>query len=225
MRNHHLTESLLYRIPLKDTMRMILNFYWDAPKKVLDVTAGERKIWGRDWYNHETLDGKPARWQVDFNDLSLDAKAEYHYDCRWMTGIPDDSYDIIVFDPPFTNPKNDSCNPDHNGLYFRNKFKPGFTSRLFYMRNFIEPQILFQYTKNEFRRIAREGLVIKISDRHEDRRLVPQHVHAIQEYGSMFDLVDIIHYRGNRPVMGAKLPFVANTISYYLIFKKNRFRR
>jgi hypothetical protein len=219
MRFHQkLHENLMLRVPLKDTMRMILNTYWDPPKTVLDVTAGERKIWGNEgWYNNKTLDGAPARWTVLFNDKSTDSKADYHFDFREMN-LPDDFVDIIVVDVPFTPEHNltDIAHPD----WIKNE-------RNFYAHGFIEPKTLFAQSKNEFNRLAREGLIVKIQDRHDDSLMIPQHVHAIQEYSLKFQLVDIVHYRGNRPVTGryTKLPFSNTTVSYYLIFKKNRFRR
>lgn len=211
MRNAKLTENLLYRIPLEDTMRIILPFYWKAPKSVLDVTTGGKKSWQNHFINQVGLDGK-INWAVTFSDISEDARPDMVADCRHLP-VPDDSFDIIYYDPPFTKPENDSMK---NGLNANGK--PG---RTFYMRNFIPLDRMFNETVEEFNRVAREGLVIKIGDRHEDRVYIAQHVDAINIYSKRFKLVDILHYRGNRPMQGTFHPFASNTVSYYLIFKKN----
>jgi hypothetical protein len=215
VRNFALSENLMYRIPLESTMRMILNFYWKPPKTILDVTAGERKIWDAS-INQIGIDGFAA-WKVDFSDKSKDAKADIIADCRNLP-VRDFSYDIIVFDPPFTEVSNGSV--EGFGLREGGDFK----GRAFYMREFEDIKELCEAAAPEFNRIAREGLVVKMGDRHDERRLIAQHIDAYLAFSKYFECIDIVHYRGNRPVQGARLPFTANTVTYYLVFKKNVYR-
>lgn len=69
--------NLIYMVPLHKVLSMIIPFYWDADKDILDTTAGKRISWETFPYNHHGFDGK-IPWRVEFNDLEESVDAEYH---------------------------------------------------------------------------------------------------------------------------------------------------
>lgn len=217
MKRPSLTENLIYRVPLDKVMEMILPFYWKSPKHVLDVTTGGKSSWSR-FINEVGLDGI-THWKVTFLDIAPEAKPDAVADCRILP-FKDDAFDIVYYDPPFTKPENDSVK-----MYYLRKGIKKSMHREYLMRNFIELKRMFNETVEEFNRVATEGLVIKIGDRHEEKEYIAQHIDAFLAYSKKFKLIDILHYRGARHVIGAYLPFASNTITYYLIFKKNVHRK
>lgn len=204
-------------------MAYIVPFFIDPPAKILDCTAGERLIW-QDFLsmNWGGIDGQKA-YEVVFSDISKDAKADFIADARELhKHCKREEYKAVVFDPPFQVRENEMYS--FEGIYGGS---PDHKRRDFYFRNFDDLQQFFFDTVESFNYATSNFLIAKIGNRHENLRLIPQVLQAVLAYDknyneeSEFELFDWIFYRPYRALHGAKLPFSAQVVSFYLIFKKN----
>jgi hypothetical protein len=220
--------NLLYMIPLADTMKYIVPFYWDPGKRILDITSGKKIIWQHFPYNHLSPCGY-EHWHIDFNDLEDMPDTQYHVDAREIDKLPG-KWDIGVFDPPFTELKK---GVESFGVRPRKEWgkkmdyeMPQKFRRDFYFRHFTPLAELFPDCFIPFNRKF-DSLVIKIGDSHKNKKLIPNHVYAIKAFDmdenpqSDFNLIDCVHYRGNYARRGGRFPFAQSVTSYYLILKKN----
>lgn len=219
--------NLLYLIPLKDTMKMLVPFYWDPGKKIIDVTAGQRIIWGNFLYNCISPCGF-EHWHIDFNDIAPECQADYHVPAQEIHTLGK-HWDILVCDFPFTELKN---GVESFGVKTKREYsstvtytKPQKFRRDFYFRNFVPLDQLFPQCVEPFNKVA-DNLIVKIGDSHKNKRLLTNHVYAILAFdkahnpASEFNLIDCVHYRGNYARRGGRFPFAQSVVSYYLIFKK-----
>lgn len=220
--------NLLYMVDLADTMKMIVPFYWNPGKTIIDVTAGKRIIWKHFGYNYKSPCGF-KHWDIEFNDMSEDEDADYHIEAQKIDSLGK-HYDILVCDFPFTELKN---GVESFGVKSRREFnnaasctKPQRFRRDFYFRNFIPLNELFPQCVRAFNKVA-DNLIIKIGDSHQKKILRKNHVYAINSFDtefnpqSEFHLIDCVHYRGNYQRRGGRFPFAQSVVSYYLIFKKD----
>lgn len=220
--------NLLYMVPLGDTMKMIVPFYWNAGKKIIDVTAGKRLIWKNFLYNCQSACGY-KHWHVEFNDLDKGTKATYHTFAEKLDKLKK-HWDILVCDFPFIEQKDGM---ESFGVRTRQQYKKGIPidkntkkpRREFYFKHFIPPEINFHKAVYAFNKVA-DNLIIKMGDSHQNKVLIPNHWFAILNFDkrinprSMFYLVDDIIYRGVYSSRGGKFPFAQSVYSHYLIFKK-----
>ena len=89
---------------LPKILKMIIPFYWNPGKTIIDVTAGKKISWKVFPYNHLSPCGY-EHWHVDFNDIDKEKEAEYHYPAQEIDKIGK-HYDILFNDFPFTELKN-----------------------------------------------------------------------------------------------------------------------
>jgi len=217
--------NLLYMIKLPKVLKYIIPFYWAPGKSIIDVTAGERISWRFFPYNHISPCGF-EHWHVDFNDISPDAKADYHYRAEEINKTGK-KYDILFNDFPFTELKNgvESFGTRNKKGQTENNRDQKFR-RAYYFREFTPLDELFPKCVKAWNETA-DNLIIKIGDSHKGKRLRANHVEAIkaldhdQNNESKFNLIDCIHYRGIYSSRGGRFPFAQSVTSYYLIFKKD----
>jgi len=226
--------TLLYLVPLDKIMNYIIPFYWQQPKRILDVTAGDRIIWRKFPYNNKDISTNKVGWRVDFADISEDAKADIFADARKIHKHVKHTYEIGVADFPFI-PLDYAM--ESFGTVTRQQHRKfhrlseiGGKKKLrreFYFRYFVPPEILFKQCVYAFNKVFTDGLIIKMGDSHKNHVYIPNHLFAILSFDhrfnprSKFYLVDIIHYRGNYAKRGAKVNFAQPVVTYYLIFKKD----
>ena len=208
------------RLPL--ALRKILTWFWEPGVEILDVTAGMQKSWNKDLFINENIDtGKPF-CKVTFMDGSVEAKADVIADFRKLP-FPDNSFDLIYFDPAFTEIKNAQ---ENHGTY------GGIGRRPFYFRGigdkWIPPEAYFFQTWREFNRVSKNGLVVKISERFKDLEEIPVLTYMDLAYNHRFNkksefqrCVNIV-YRGRRKSTGARSYNPQRVFSNYAVFKKNR---
>ena len=222
--------NCLYMINLADTMKMIVPFYWNPGKRIIDFTAGKRIIWRNFAYNHLSPCGF-QHWHIDFNDINKNQKAEYHLDVRNIDELGL-HWDIGVFDPPFTELKNGVESFGVRAKHLAGRAKGKVESynqhfrRDFYFDNFTPLDKLFPESVLAINKVC-NNLIIKIGDSHKNKELVSNCTMAELSFNnrwnkkSEFHLVDRISYRGNYARRGGRFPFAQAVTSYYLIFKKN----
>src|SRR5437867_12549932 len=141
--------DLIYMMPLHRVLKKVLDWYFDNPKSILDVTAGEQKSWHHtSLHNTSILTGEKL-WNVVFLDISQDAKTDLVADFRQLP-FPDNSFDIIYFDAPFMKPA-------HGIEAFGIKTHKT-PDRPFYFRqlnnDWIAPEEFFKQTWKEFNRVS-----------------------------------------------------------------------
>lgn len=214
-------SDLIYMKPLDFALKKILEWYYDTGKTILDVTAGERRIWSKDINATSLLTGDKS-WSVTFLDQSPEAKAEILAD---FTKLPfaDNSFDVIIFDPPFIKQANGvesfgiktHKTPDRN-FYFRQKND-----------EWIPPEEYFKLTWKEFNRVSKNGLIVKIAERYEKGYEIPVTTYMDLCYDkrfnplSEFQRISRVGYRGKRAGLGAKMIHPQRVLSYYANYKKD----
>ena len=224
--------NCLYMVNLADTMKMIVPFYWNPGKTILDFTAGKRIIWKHFAYNHLSPCGF-EHWHIDFNDISPEAKAETNVPVQRiddLLNLVEKKWDIGVYDPPFTELKNGVESFGVRAKKLSGRIKTGSHnqkfSRDFYFRNFKPLNELFAETWEPINKVC-DNLIIKIGDSHKNKRLISNTWYAERYFDneknseSEFNLIDRISYRGNYARRGGRFPFAQSVVSYYLIFKKD----
>lgn len=214
-------KDLIYLKKATYPLKRILEWYFDAGKKILDVTAGERKTWNATIINNETLPSGDKLYDITFLDSSRDAKTDVVADFRKIP-FPDDSFDIIYFDPPFMRLSNAR---ESFGIRQPHTFRP------FYFRQnderFIPPEAYFFQTWKEFNRISKNGLIVKISERYENLREIPVTTYMDLAYDNIFNKNSNfkrcvkIGYRGWHAGMGAKMIHAQRVLTYFVVYKKN----
>ena len=222
--------NCLYMLDLADTMRMIVPFYWNPGKTIVDVTAGKRLIWRNFLYNHLSACGF-QHWHIDFYDKSRNSKCDEIWSAETIDRLGR-HWDILVVDFPFTELKNgvESFGVRAKRMAGRAKGKIGSYnqnfSREFYFRYFVPLKEVFPICVDPFNKVA-DNLVIKVGDSHKNKRLTANMHQAIKYFdhaenpNSEFNLIDIISYRGNYARRGGRFPFAQSVTSYYLVFKKD----
>jgi hypothetical protein len=218
-------EKLIYMKPLRYPMNKLIPFYFDAGLKVLDVTTGYRKMWNENLYKGLTLDGIPY-CDVTWFDGSQDSKADIIGDFRKLP-FNDGEFDLIIFDPAFTNIKN--AQENHGVKDTRGNRNIG--QRPFYFRGinneWIPPEQYFQETWQEFNRVSNNGLLIKISERFEKLEEIPVLTYMDLAYNNRFNSKSefkrccMTHYRGKRMATGARSGNPQRVLSQYVIYKKD----
>jgi len=219
--------NCIYMVDLAKTMKMIIPYYWNPGKTILDFTAGNRLIWRHFLYNHLSSCGF-EHWHVDFNDISPEAKAETNIPVQQIDQLP--HHDIGVLDLPFTELKNGVESFGVRAKTLAGRIKTGAYNqhfrREFYFRNFEPLPKVFSEIWKPINKVC-DNLIIKIGDSHKGKRLVSNVWYAERFFDheknpeSEFQLIDRISYRGNYARRGGRFPFAQAVTSYYLIFKKN----
>jgi len=220
--------NLIYMVPLHKVLSMLIPFYWDADKDIIDVTAGKKISWETFPYSHKGFDGK-IPWRVEFNDINPEREAEYHLPAQEIDKVGK-HYDILFNDFPFTELKNGLESFGTKKKVDRIRKEKSLGRREEYFDNFTPLDKLFPQCVKAWNKTA-DNLIIKIGDSHKDYHLIPNHVHAINTFDhsmnpeSDFHLLDCIHYRGVYSSRGGRFPFAQSVTSYYLIFKKDLKKR
>ena len=217
--------NFIYFKKLPLVLRKLIPYYFDSGVKVLDLTAGFRKMWDTSLFERNTIDtGKPY-CDVTFMDGSLDSDSHILGDFRKIP-LPDNAVDLIIFDPPFTEVKNAQENHGVKGGKGRREFYfRGLTDR------WIPPEAYFFQCWKEFNRVSRNGLIIKIAERFKDLEEIPVITYADLAFNHRFNkksefsrIVNIV-YRGKRKATGARTHNAQRVSSNYLIYKKDRRQR
>jgi len=220
--------NLIYMVPLHKVLSMIIPFYWNPGKTIIDSTCGKKISWETFPYNHKMFDGKIA-WDVEFNDLDKDTEADYHLPAQHINKIGE-KYDILFNDFPFTDIKNGLESFGTKKKIDRIRKEKSLGRRDFYFRGYRPLEYVFKECVEAWNETA-DSLIIKIGDSHKDYEQIPNHVYAIQAFdkrfnpSSQFSLLDVIHYRGVYSSRGGRFPFAQSVTSYYLIFKKDLKKR
>lgn len=219
-------------------MQKIIPFFFDQGVKILDVTAGFKKMWpsGTNYLN--TIDKQEPYCHVTFVDGSDNSESDVQADFRHLP-FDDNSFDCVVFDPPFTEIKN--AQENHGVKQTGNKYMKGsgdkwkVGNRPFYFRGigkkWIPPEAYFFQTWREFNRISKNGLIIKISERFKDLEEVPVLTYMDLAYNkrfnkkSQFSRCVNVGYRGRRKATGARSGNPQRVLSNYVIYKKDRMKR
>jgi len=214
-------RDLIYMKPLNFALKRILEWYWEAGKTILDVTAGQQRSWSPNIETTSLLTGEKS-WDVTFLDQSPDAKLQVMADFRHLP-FADNSFDIIYFDPPFMKPANGV-----EAFGIKTHKTP---DRLYYFRQiddkWVPPEDFFQQTWKEFNRVSKNGLVVKISERYEQGYEIPVTTYMDVCYDkrlnpvSDFQRCARVGYRGKRAGLGAKMIHPQRVLSYYTVYKKD----
>lgn len=219
-------QKLIYMKLLNYPLRKIIPFYFDHGIKVLDVTTGEKRMWNDNLYETLTFDGKPY-CGITWFDGSLDSKADIVGDFRKLP-FPDNSFDLIVFDPPFTEQKN--LLEGYSGIKSQSlhHLKP---NRTYYSRTnskkWIPPEAYFFQTWREFNRVSKNGLIVKISERFKNLEEIPVLTYMDLAYNKRFNHKSefkrcvMVHYRGKRMATGARSGNPQRVLSEYAVYKKD----
>jgi len=218
--------NLIYMVSLPRVLKMIIPFYWNPGKTIIDVTAGKKISWKVFPYNHLSPCGF-EHWHVDFNDINPERGADYHIKAQEIDSIGK-KWDILFNDFPFTEKKNglESFGTKRSGDKIRSEKQKEVNRRDFYFDEFKDLKVLFPECVRAFNKVT-NNLIIKIGDSHKNKRLRANHLEAIKAFDceqnpdSDFNLIDCIHYRGRYSSRGGRFPFAQSVTSYYLIFKKD----
>lgn len=219
--------DLIYAKPISYPLKRILPFFFDAGKTILDVTAGRKKCWDTDLYSVESLiDGKPF-CKVVFCDASPDSDADYIVDFRKLP-FADNSFDIIFFDPPFTELKNSL--EGHKGIKTRRSLKPTPAHCEFFFRGlktWIPPEAyFFKLGKSLTVYLATVSLSKYLRDSKTLKRCLSSHTWTWHNkrfnHKSEFQRCANIAYRGRRMATGARTSNPQRVLSHYVVYKKNR---
>lgn len=219
--------NLLYMVKLADVLKMIIPFYWNPGKTIIDVTAGKKISWKHFPYNHISSCGF-EHWHVDFNDINPDRKADYHINAIEIDKLGK-HWDILFNDFPFTELKNGVESFGTKSLLGNKKTPAAHNQKFrreFYFDNFVPLDELFPKCVVSWNKVT-DNLVVKIGDSHKEKQLRENHVYAINALDhkmnpeSEFRLIDCMHYRGIYSSRGGRFPFAQSVTSYYLIFKKD----
>lgn len=222
--------TLLYLTPLEETMNYIVPFYWEPPKRILDVTAGQRLMWKKFPLKTPNISTGKYEWTVDFADISKDADVDIIADAREIDKHIEFPYNIGVADFPFIEIDKGM---ESFGVLPRNyqhglrKRETPHLRREFYFRYFVPPEIIFKETVQSFNKAFTDGLIIKMGDSHANHVLIPNHLFAMLNFdhrfnkNSKFFCVDQIYYRGNYAKRGANMPYAQSVVTHLLIFKKD----
>lgn len=214
--------DLIYMKKLPVSFTKTLMWYFKNGTKVLDVTAGHRKIWDRKLLYNGDFDGKKI-FDVTFVDGSPESEADIVSDFRKLP-FDDNSFDVIVFDPPFTELKNSQ---EKHGIKTNRK-----ADREFYFQSltekWIQPEAYFFQTWREFNRVSRNGLIVKISERFKNLEEIPVLTYMDLAYNkrfnhaSQFQRCVNISYRGMRAGTGRFNANPQRVLSHYAVYKKDR---
>lgn len=220
------TESdidLIYMKRLPYVMQKIFPFFFDPGKVVLDVTTGMKKSWDKNLFDVPDIDADHPYCDVIFMDGSSESKAEVLADFRKIP-LPDNSVDVIYFDPAFTELKNSQ---EKHGIKTTRK-----ADREFYFRGingkWIPPEAYFFQTWKEFNRVSRNGLIVKISERFRDLEEVPVLTYMDLAYNKRFNKKSEftrcvnVGFRGKRAGTGRFNHNPQRVLSNYAVYKKNR---
>lgn len=125
----------------------------DRPLTALDLTWGKGSFWRR-WLD---------LWAVRLtrNDLHV-SDAEYHHDFK-RTPWPERSFDVVVFDPPFT--ANGPSRDGRQKRYGSDRSVAGAPQRAQAVRDMLEAGL------REAMRLARYALIVKTQDVTESQRV------------------------------------------------------
>lgn len=216
--------NLIYMVPLRKVLSMIIPFYWNPGKTIIDVTAGKRISWQTFPYSHKGFDDT-IPWTVEFNDIDENTPADYHLPAQEIdkTGK---HYDILFNDFPFTELKNglESFGTKKKADHLRKEKSLG--RREFYFNQYRPLKELFPECFDAWCKTA-DNLIIKIGNSHKNKELRYNLGHAINTFAhefnesSPFHLVDVIDYRGIYSSRGGRFPFAQSVLSHYAIFKKD----
>jgi len=218
-------RNFIYFKKLPYVLRKVLPYYFDRGLVILDVTAGEKKMWDHSLFDNATLENDEPFCKVIFMDGSNEADGDIVADFRKIP-LPDNSVDLIIFDPAFTEIKNAQ---ENHGV------KGGTGRRHFYFRGiggkWIPPEAYFFQTWREFNRVSRNGLLVKISERFKNLEEIPVLTYLDLAYNKRFnkksEFVRIVNimYRGKRKATGARTANAQRVASNYVLFKKDRRKR
>lgn len=222
-------KDLIYMKRLNYALKKILDWYFppnkdDTTIKILDVTAGERRIWNEVTLQNTSIDGA-KQYEVTFLDQSLDAELDICADFRHLP-FADESFDLIIVDVPFMK-------PEHGIEAFGIKTHKT-PNRDFYFRQsrWIPPEAHFFNTTREFNRVSRNGLIVKIQERYENGYEIPvttymdlaydKTFNSLFRHKSEFKRCVQVGYRGKRAGMGARMQSAQRVLSYYAVYQKTR---
>jgi len=217
--------NFIYFKRLPYVLRKVLPYYFDKGLTILDVTTGKKKMWDHSLVDNATLESDEPFCKVIFMDGSAESDADILGDFRKIP-LPDNSVDLIIFDPAFTEMKNAQ---ENHGV------KGGIGRRHFYFRGiggkWIPPEAYFFQTWREFNRVSRNGLLVKISERFKNLEEIPVLTYLDLAYNKRFNkksqfvrIVNIM-YRGKRKATGARTANAQRVASNYVLFKKDRRKR
>lgn len=217
--------DFVYFKRLPYVMQKLVPFFFDSGNTILDVTSGEKKSWAKSLFDTNNVDTGEPYCKVIFLDGSQNAESDIRADFRKIP-LPDNSVDIIYFDPPFTEVKNSQESHGVKGSKGRRKFYfRGIGSK------WIPPEAYFFQTWREFNRVSRNGLIVKISERFQDLEEVPVLTYMDLAYNKRFNkksqfsrCVNIV-YRGKRKATGARSSNPQRVFSNYAVYKKDRRQR
>lgn len=216
-------------VPLTQTLRMIIPFYWNAGKSILDVTAGKRLIWKGMLYNCASSCGF-KHWDVEFNDINPKIDADYHIPAQRLSEL-NKHWDIGVIDFPFVELKDgvESFGVRAKRISGRSVgdiARAMKRSRSFYFNNYEPLDKLLPDCVESFNKCF-DSIIVKMGNSHKNKRAIRNTTEvelALDNHRnkkSEFQLVDEIGYRGNYARRGGRFPFAQSVMSSYMIFKKD----
>jgi len=224
--------NLIYMVQLPKVLKMIIPFYWNPGKTIIDVTAGEKISWRHFPYNHRSPCGF-EHWHVEFNDIEPSVEAEYHVAAQEIH--KKGHWDILFNDFPFIELKNgvESFGVRAKKIAGRSMgdiARSMSRSRKFYFRGFRPLKELFPECVEAFNK-ASDNMIIKIGNSHKEGVQIDNVTDAILAFDktrnpkSEFNFIDAVGYRGNYARRGGRFRFAQSVMSYYLIFKKDPLSR
>jgi hypothetical protein len=95
-------SSVIKATSTAEVFSKILFFYCPPPQKILDITAGHRRMWEKIPYKgkQETIDGNP--YSVTFIDIREEVKPDIVLNYLHIKNhIAENSYDVVILDPPW----------------------------------------------------------------------------------------------------------------------------
>ncbi len=134
----------------RDVLKHIFAIHFPGSVEIADLTWGKGAFWQ-----------EPLRSQVTHKFDTNPRNGAVYGDCRKVL-LPDNSVDVVVFDPPHQHGQSKTTTLKHQADY----------ARLF---NQAEGHQLILDTAAELRRIARQGAIIKVTDMVEAGRFMPTH--------------------------------------------------
>lgn len=199
-------DSVIYHKGLADAFYGVLTTYLPPPAKVLDPAAGYRKMYER--LPGGSIDGNG--YGFTFGDIRDISGLDYIGDCRRLH-FADDSYDGVVFDPPYGNIGVRELELGKKEMLVRYSTKSP-----------SELEDLFRAVNAEFARVLKPNgrLIVKIMDRHMDKKFYPFHIWCV-DWLDRFELFDVVVYRffSSRPFLRG-LPFANKVHNYFMVFDK-----
>jgi hypothetical protein len=208
---------------IRDIFDMHFYHYTTAPFEVLDLTYGKGTFWN---WDYATTFPNMVLFKNDLYVENWDDPNMFNGDFT-KTDFPDKSFDIVVFDPPFSAHGPPSDGQAHMARYGSDRSQGG-------PQNINDVQTLLYHGIREAKRLSKYGIIMKTQSVIESGNYFPAQGHAEfvltsdfeEKYNrDHFKIVDELFFlKSRRPqpdaARGAKVRHFRNRPSIFIVGKR-----